>query len=98
MHVIKLYGDFLPIGMGGIDVAYLQDQLREANGQDLKVKINSHGGDVASGFDIYTELRNYARENDAKITTYGEGKLASIATIVAPAFSSSITSLTEGVM
>lgn len=82
MHVIKLYGDFLPIGMGGIDVAYLQDQLKEANGQDLKVKINSHGGDVASGFDIYTELRNYAKENNAKITTYGEGKLASIATIV----------------
>src|SRR6476620_9063686 len=88
MHEIKIYGEIVPfeeqwiIDQGGyVNLSVIQEQLLKANGKDIKVRIRSMGGDVQTGFDIYNELRRYAKENNAKITTLGEGFVASIATI-----------------
>jgi len=85
MHEIKIYGEVIPFeedfGDGFVNLSKVQNQLEEANGKDIKVRIRSMGGDVQTGFDIYNELRRYARENNAKVQTLGEGFLASIATI-----------------
>lgn len=85
MHEIKIYGEVIPFeddfGEGYVNLSKVQSQLEEANGKDIKVRIRSMGGDVQTGFDIYNELRRYARENNAKVQTLGEGFVASIATI-----------------
>lgn len=89
MHEIKIYGEIIPFEdnwmseYGGyVNLSEVQRQLNEAGGKDVKVRIKSFGGDVGTGFDIYTELRSYAKKNEAKIVTYGESQLASIATII----------------
>lgn len=88
MFEIKLYGEVVPfqdawlIEQGGyINLTFLQNQLKEAKGSDVLVRINSMGGDVDEGFAIYSELRRYAKENNAKIRTLAEGRCASIATV-----------------
>jgi len=85
MHEIKIYGEVIPFeddfGDGYVNLSNVQNQLEQANGKDIKVRIRSMGGDVQTGFDIYNELRRYARENNAKVQTLGEGFLASIATV-----------------
>lgn len=89
MHEIKIYGEIVPIeerwliDMGGfVNLTSVQEQLAEAGGQDINVRIRSFGGDVQTGFDIYNELRRYAKENNAKVHTLGEGFVASIATVI----------------
>jgi len=88
MHEIKIYGEVIPFEddffseSGYVNLSSVQKQLKEAEGKDIKVRIKSFGGDVGTGFDIYTELRNYAKNNDAKVITYGESQLASIATVM----------------
>lgn len=87
-HEIKIYGEIVPfqdswiIENGYCNLSFVQRQLSEANGQDVTVRINSFGGDVDEGFAIYSELRRYAKENNAEITTLAEGRCASIATII----------------
>lgn len=88
MHEIKIYGEIIHIE--GLDVVqkgycnltHVQKQLQEAGGKDVLVRINSVGGDCDTGFAIYAELRRYAKENNAKITTFGEARVASIATVI----------------
>lgn len=89
MHEIKIYGEIVPfeeqwiIDQGGyVNLTEVQRQLKGANGKDIKVKVRSMGGDVQTGFDIYNELRRYAKENDAKVQMWGEGFVASIATVI----------------
>lgn len=85
MHEIKIYGDISHISnkVGNeVDLSNLQAQLLEAKGQDVKVRINCDGGDVEEGFAFYYELRRYAKENNATVHTFGEGRLKSIATII----------------
>lgn len=86
MHEIKIYGEIIPFeddfGNGYVSLSKVQEQLNEANGKDIKVRIRSFGGDVQTGFDIYNELRRYAKDNDAKVQTLGEGFVASIATVI----------------
>lgn len=86
MHDIKIYGEIIPFeddfGSGYVSLSNVQEQLKKANGQDLYVRVRSFGGDVETGFSIYNELRRYAKENDAKVTTLGEGQVASIATVI----------------
>lgn len=89
MHEIKIYGEIVPfeedwiINQGGyVNLTTVQKQLAEAEGQDITVKIRSFGGDVETGFTIYNELRRYAKDNKAKVTTLGEGQVASIATVI----------------
>lgn len=88
MFEIKIYGEIIPfqdqfyIENGYVNLTSVQKQLQEAAGSDVKVRINSVGGDVEEGFAIYSELRRYARDHKAKITTFAEGRCASIATII----------------
>ncbi len=87
MHEIKIYGEIIPFeedwfGSGYVNLSNVQNQLAEAEGKDIKVRIRSFGGDVETGFSIYNELRRYAKDNDAKVTTFGEGQVASIATVI----------------
>lgn len=89
MHEIKIYGEIVPfeeqwiINQGGFyNLTCLQNALKEADGKDIKVRIRSFGGDVETGFTMYNELRRYAKENKAKVTTLGEGQVASIATVI----------------
>lgn len=89
MHEIKIYGEIVPfedawiMEMGGFsNLTSLQASLKEANGADVRVRINSCGGDVDTGFAMYAELRRYAKDNNAKVETFGEARVASIATVI----------------
>lgn len=85
---IKIYGEIVPFqddwiieGGGYCNLSHVQNQLAKCNGEDVTVRINSFGGDVDEGFAIYSELRRYAKDNNATITTLAEGSCASIATV-----------------
>lgn len=54
-------------------------KLREANGADIEISINSGGGDVYAGAEIYTELKDYKGNITGKIV----GIAASAASIIA---------------
>lgn len=55
--------------------------LKNANGQPITIKINSGGGDVFAGQEIYNELKNYTGE----VTIEIQGLCASIASVIAMA-------------
>jgi ATP-dependent protease ClpP protease subunit len=55
--------------------------LDEANGEEIEVEINSPGGDVYTGSEIYTKLKSYK----GKITTDIVGVAASAASVIAMA-------------
>ncbi|MDU4787664.1 MAG: Clp protease ClpP [Clostridium sp.] len=55
--------------------------LKNANGQPVTIKINSGGGDVFAGCEIYNELKNYSGE----VTIEIHGLCASIASVIAMA-------------
>lgn len=60
----------------------MEAELSKANGSDLFIDIDSVGGCVYTGINIYTQLRRYAKENNATITTRSSGFVASIATVI----------------
>ena len=85
MHEIKIYGDIVHASSkddNNVSLADVQNQLSTANGKDIKVRIGSDGGDANEGFAIYNELRRYAKENNAKVHTFAESRLSSIATVI----------------
>ena len=55
--------------------------LESANGEDVEVVINSGGGDVFAGSEIYTELKSYS----GNVTTKIVGIAASAASVIAMA-------------
>jgi ATP-dependent Clp protease, protease subunit len=57
------------------------DALEKANGEQLEVLINSPGGDVFAGSEIYTLLKDYKGEVTIKIT----GVAASMGSVIAMA-------------
>ena len=57
------------------------NKIKEANGEDLDIKINSPGGDVFSASEIYSELRSYKGNVNIKIL----GLAASAASVIAMA-------------
>ena len=59
----------------------INSKLKEANGQDIIVNINSPGGDVFSASEIYTNLKEYK----GKVTTKISGIAASAASVIAMA-------------
>lgn len=68
----------------GINVVYPQavkKAIEDAAGQDLDVEINSGGGDVFAGSEIYTALRSYT----GKVTIKIEGFAGSAASVIAMA-------------
>lgn len=85
MHEIKIYGYISNVAEKEdkeVSLLDVQQQLSLADGKDVLCRINSHGGDAEEGFAIYYELRRYAKENNAKIKTFAESRLGSIATII----------------
>lgn len=83
---IHISGDIVPYsiwpGENVVNAEFVESELAKAGSQDVKVHINSRGGDIDEGFTIYALLRKYAADNDAKITTYAKGRCQSIATII----------------
>lgn len=57
--------------------ADVEKALNEANGEDVEVDINSPGGDMYSGSEIYTLLMGYS----GKVVTNGVGVVASAASL-----------------
>lgn len=65
---IEIKGDIIPndyqwvydwLGWDGVSPKAVNQALAEANGQPVDVNINSGGGDVMAGSEIYTALRSY---------------------------------------
>lgn len=74
----------------GIECTTPQDVskvLNEANGQDVEIDINSGGGDIFAGSEIYTAIRNYKGNVLINIV----GLAASAASVIAMAGKSRIT-------
>lgn len=63
------------------------NQLKQANGQPITLKINSPGGDVFAASEIYTELRSYRGEVNIQII----GLAASAASVISMAGKSSMS-------
>ena len=62
----------------------VHDQLAEANGQPVEVDINSGGGDVFAGSEIYSALRAYSLTG-GRVTVNIVGLAASAASVIAMA-------------
>lgn len=60
----------------------IEEQLELAKGRDLLIDIDSVGGCVHTGINIYSKIRRYAKLHDASVTTRTDGFVASIATII----------------
>lgn len=80
---LLFYGDivssaceFYPDDKCPKDVA---DFLKDANGRDLNVYINSGGGNVFAGYAIYNQLKRYS----GKVNVYVDGLAGSIASVIA---------------
>jgi ATP-dependent protease ClpP protease subunit len=47
------------LGIEAVSPNEINKALNEANGDDIEVDINSGGGDISAGSEIYTALRSY---------------------------------------
>ena len=59
----------------------IREMLKNADGKDITLRINSPGGDVFSGIAIYNLLKDYP----GKVTAVIDGMAASIASVIAMA-------------
>ena len=57
----------------------VENAINEANGEKIEVEINSGGGDIFAGSEIYTLLKSYKGEIEITIT----GLAASAASVIA---------------
>lgn len=64
--------------MENINAKDVSEFLEEANGEDIKLSIDSGGGSVYAGSTIYTALMNYSGKISAEVT----GLCASIASVI----------------
>ncbi len=74
----------------GITAESVREQLNNGGGDGAEVKIvvDSPGGDVFEGISIFNVIRDFARNNpNVKITTYIQGLAASMASVIALAAS-----------
>lgn len=90
MAKVKVKGTIVPNDVKeiyewfGIDVTSPNDVsnvIEQLDGEEVEVEINSGGGDVYSGSEIYTSLKNYPGKVNVKIT----GIAASAASVIAMA-------------
>lgn len=72
----------------------VERQIEKANGEDLEVEINSPGGSVFDGSEIYTTLKGYK----GKVTVKIVGFAASAASFIAMAGSKVLMSPTSQIM
>jgi ATP-dependent Clp protease protease subunit len=80
--------------MEAISPKDVEEQLENASGEDIEVEINSVGGDVYAGSDIYTMLKQYAGNVVVKIV----GLAASAASVIAMAGKKVMISPTAQIM
>lgn len=66
-------------GMDATSPKSVRQVLLEANGTDVEVVINSNGGDVMAGTEIYTILREYSGRVMIKIQSFAASAAAVIA-------------------
>jgi ATP-dependent protease ClpP protease subunit len=72
------------IGFFGTMPNDVRQQLADAGGGDLDIQINSPGGSMPDGFEIYNMIRDYKRENSgAQITITLKGEASSMASYIA---------------
>lgn len=90
MKTINLSGNVIPdeyadmydfFGMPAISPSNVQQQLDDANGDDVTINLSSNGGVVTSGSQIYTALKAYPGKVQVNIT----GIAASAASFLAMA-------------
>lgn len=74
---IYIFGDIVPFEFFSGDVsAYgIVKQIKNLDVDEIRVHIDSYGGSVSEGWAIYNALR----QHPAKVTTYGDGFVASAA-------------------
>ena len=74
---IYIFGDIVPFEFFSSDVsAYgIVNQIKNLDVDEIRVHIDSYGGSVSEGWAIYNALR----QHPAKVTTYGDGFVASAA-------------------
>ena len=77
MATIQMNGEVIPsdyadvydyLGYENINPKAIKQALNEANGLDVELEINSPGGYVDAGSEIYTALKEYSGKVTAKIT------------------------------
>lgn len=77
MVIIPMNGEVIPsdyadvydyLGYESINPRAVKQALNEANGSDVELEINSPGGYVDAGSEIYTALKEYSGKVTAKIT------------------------------
>ena len=87
MKTIEIIGDILDDYYGAMYERYkipasypkkVKSQLAEAAGDDVEININSGGGDVFSGFEIYSEILKYKGNVHINVT----GLAASAASVI----------------
>lgn len=81
-------------GMEAISPKDISQQIQKANGEDLEIEINSGGGDVYAGSEIYTTLKDYKGNVTVKIV----GRAASAASVIAMAGKKVLISPTAQIM
>ena len=100
MVYIDIKGEIVPSGNEWLYSWYgiqatspkqITQALKNANGQPVTIKINSGGGDVFAGCEIYNELKNYSGE----VTIEIHGLCASIASVIAMAGKCKMSPLAE---
>lgn len=86
MPKIEIKGTIIPngdaraykfFGISAVCPADVNKALKDAAGRDLEVEINSGGGDIFAGGEIYTALRSYAGKVTIKIVGFA-GSAASV--------------------
>ena len=81
-------------GIEAISPNIVTEEMEKANGEALEVDINSGGGDVFAGSEIYTALKSYGGD----VTTRIVGVAASAASVIAMAGKKVLMSPTAQIM
>lgn len=77
------------IGGGLITADSIRQQLSKVkDGDDVRIVVNSPGGDCFEGIAVYNAIRDFARNFKGSVTTYVQGMAASAASWIALAASS----------
>lgn len=74
---IYIFGDIVPWELfpGDVSANGIVEQIKSLDADEIHVHIDSYGGSVSEGWAIYNALR----QHPAKVTTYGDGFVASAA-------------------
>lgn len=71
----------------GITADFVRDELQAAGNDDIRITVDSPGGDVFDCISIYNVIRDFCRNHTNKVTTYIRGLAASAASVIALAAS-----------